>query len=219
MRMQIIVGIRAFLVITVFTGLLFPLVMTGVAQVAFHDKANGSLVERDGHVVGSTLIGQSFTGNQYFHPRPSAAAAGASGSMIDDADADGQPTGESSPADPKDLSLTPSGASNLGPINDVLLSTVADRVAAYRSDNGLDSTAPVPVDAVTTSASGLDPHISVANARLQAPRVAAVRGLALAVVLALVAEHTTGSVLGVLGDKGVNVLALNLALDDHQAQR
>jgi K+-transporting ATPase ATPase C chain len=216
--MQIIVGIRALLVVTVLTGLLFPLVMTGIAQVTFHDKANGSLVTRDGHVVGSNLIGQSFSGKQYFHSRPSAAAAGASGSMIDEVGPDGQPTGKSSPADPKDLSLTPSGASNLGPSNDDLISAVADRVAAYRTENGLDPTTPVPVDAVTTSASGLDPQISVANARLQAPRVAEERGLALDDVLALVAAHTTGATLGILGDKGVNVLALNLALDDRQAQ-
>lgn len=125
------------------------------------------------------LMGQTFTGDEYLHPRPSAAAAGASGSMIDEVGDDGQPNGKTAPVDPKDLSLTPSGASNLGPTNDVVLSAVADRVAAYCTDNGLDLTTPVSVDAATTSASGLDPHISVADARLQIPRVAAASGLVL----------------------------------------
>src|SRR5262249_21449991 len=143
------------LVFTVLTGLLYPLVVTGVAQAAFHDQANGSLVKRDGTVVGSKWIGQNFTDAKYFHPRPSAAGA------------DGY--------DP-----TLSSRSNLGPTNPDYLKTVRDRVAAYRKENGLAADAKVPVDAVTASASGLDPAISVANARIQAHRVATARGLSLA---------------------------------------
>ncbi len=158
MRAQLLAGLRALLVLTVLCGILYPLAVTGVAQVAFGHKADGSLVERDGKVVGSSLIGQTFTGAEYFHGRPSAAGAAATG----DADA----------AEVRDLSLVASGASNLGPTNPDFLATVADRVAAYREENDLDADTPVPVDAVTASGSGLDPQISVANARLQAPRVA-----------------------------------------------
>jgi K+-transporting ATPase ATPase C chain len=211
-RAQVRTGVRALVVLTVFTGLVFPLVMTSAAQL-FRDKANGSLIERDGRVVGSELIGQGFTGDEYFHTRPSAAGAAASGSMVDVVGDDGKPTGAREPADPDDLSLLASGASNLGPNNSDLLAAVAERVAVYRERNGLDAATPVPVDAVTSSASGLDPHISEANARLQAPRVAAARNVAPAEVLRLVAEHTSSRVLGVLGEKGVNVLTLNLALD------
>jgi K+-transporting ATPase ATPase C chain len=218
-RVQLVAGVRALVVLTVLTGLVFPLVMTGVAQLTFRDEANGSLIERDGRVVGSELVGQAFGGDQYFQPRSSAAGAAASGSRVDVVGDDGEPTGESEPANPDDLSLTASGASNLGPTNEDLLAAVSERVAAYGERNDLDAGTPVPVDAVTSSGSGLDPHISVANARLQAPRVAAARGMALGDVLRLVAEHTTGRVLGVLGEKGVNVLTLNLALDDYQARR
>jgi K+-transporting ATPase ATPase C chain len=170
-----------------------------VAQLALGHKADGSLVERDGQVVGSSLIGQTFTGAAYFHGRPSAAGAAATG------DADASEVG--------DLSLVASGASNLGPTNPDLLSAVADRVDAYRQENDLDAGTPVPVDAVTASGSGLDPQISVANARLQAPRVAKERDLAVDDVLRLVDEHTAGRPLGFLGEEGVNVLELNLDLD------
>jgi K+-transporting ATPase ATPase C chain len=145
-------------------------------------------VKENGKVVGSSLIGQNFTGNEYFHPRPSSA-------------------GE------KGYDPTASGASNLGPSNPTLLKTVAERVAAYRKDNNLPKDAMVPSDAVTASASGLDPEISIANARLQAPRVAAARHLPLSTVNRMIDEHTAGRDLGVLGDPGVNVLELNLALD------
>jgi K+-transporting ATPase ATPase C chain len=121
------------------------------------------------------------------------------------------------PADPTDLSLVASGASNMGPGNHDLIATVAERAQDYRTRNGLDADAPVPVDAVTASGSGLDPHISVANARLQAPRVAAARGIPLDEVLQLVAENTTGRALGIFGEQGVNVLTLNLALDGWDA--
>jgi K+-transporting ATPase ATPase C chain len=177
------------LVFTVITGLVYPLAVTGIAQGVFNDKADGSLVEdADGEVVGSSLIGQAFTGAEYFHPRPSAAGDGYDASA--------------------------SSGSNLGPTNDDFLASVEERADAYRDENGLAADAEVPVDAVTASASGLDPHISVANARLQAPRVADERGLDVDAVLKLVDDHTSGRDLGFLGEKGVNVLELNLALDE-----
>lgn len=176
------------IVFTALTGVAYPLVVTAVSQVAFHDRANGSLIERDGTVVGSRLLGQRFTSPEYFHPRPSAAGDGYDGAA--------------------------SSGSNLGPTSPDLLAAVEARVAAYRTENGLAADAPVPVDAVTASGSGLDPHISVANALLQAPRVAAARRLDLETVLALVDDHTADRAFGVLGEPGVNVVDLNLALDD-----
>lgn len=173
---------------TLVTGLAYPLVVTGIGQSVFHSKANGSLVERDGVVVGSSLIGQQFSDPKYFWPRPSAAGAG---------------------YDP-----TASSGSNLGPTNDDLVAAVAERVAQYRAANGLDEAVLIPVDAVTASASGLDPQISVANATLQASRVAKSRNMAVDQVLALVRDNTDHRPLGFLGDQGVNVLKLNLALDN-----
>ena len=181
----------AFMVIVVFTlicGIAYPLLTTAIAQIAFSDKADGSLIRRNGVVVGSKLIGQSFAAPQYFHPRPSAAGAGYDGSA--------------------------SSGSNLGPLNPDLLAAVEGRVAAYRAENGLANNALVPVDAVTASGSGLDPHISIANAQLQIGRVASERGLATDVVAQLVKQYTDGRQLGVLGEPGVNVVELNLALDD-----
>ena len=213
MRAQLLAGLRALLVLTVLCGVVYPLAVTAVAQVAFNDRANGSLVERDGEVIGSSLLGQGFTRPEYFQTRPSAAGAAASGSMADVVDDAGEPTGETEPADPDDLSLVASGASNLGPTNEEFLATVAERVEQYRQANGLAVTAAVPVDAVTASGSGLDPHISVANARLQAPRVATARTMSIDEVLRLVGEHTSSRPLGFLGEKGVNVFSLNLALD------
>ena len=188
MRRQLLPALRMVLALTVICGLAYPLVVTGVAQAAFRHQAEGSLVEVDGEPVGSALLGQSFTRPEYFHPRPSAAGDG--------------------------YDATASSASNLGPTNPDLLAAVSERVGAYRDENGLGADQPVPVDAVTASGSGLDPHISVANARLQAPRVAEARGLSEDEVLSLVADHTDGRVLGVLGEPGVNVLELNLALDE-----
>jgi K+-transporting ATPase ATPase C chain len=180
-----VLGVAVF---TVLCGLIYPLVVTGVAQVAFHDKANGSLVKVDGQVVGSRLIGQQFADAKYFHPRPSAAGSGYDGLA--------------------------SSASNLGPTNPDFLASIDDRVAAYRQENGLPSTQLVPVDAVTASGSGLDPDISVANAKLQVDRVAAARRMTVADVLALVDAHTSGRQWAIFGEPGVNVLELNLALDD-----
>jgi potassium-transporting ATPase KdpC subunit len=181
----------AFLAVVVFTlvcGVAYPLLATAIGQVAFDHKADGSLIERDGAVVGSELIGQVFTDPQYFHTRPSAAGDGYDGSA--------------------------SSGSNLGPTNADLLAAVEERAVAYRQMNGLTAGAPVPVDAVTASGSGLDPHISVANARLQAPRVATTRGFELDEVLTMVDDYTDGRDLGILGEPGVNVVRLNLALDD-----
>jgi len=213
MRAQLLAGLRTIVVLTILCGLAFPLFVTLVAHVAFNDKADGSLIERDGKVVGSSLIGQSFTSPEYFHGRPSAAGAAASGSYVDVLDANGEPTGKSVPADPKDLTGVASSASNYGPTNPEFLATVADRVKAYREENDLDTNQRVPVDAVTASGSGLDPQISVANARLQAPRVAEARNLSVDEVMNLINDHTESRSLGFLGEKGVNVLDLNLALD------
>lgn len=187
MRRQLLPALRIFAVVTVVCGIVYPVFMTGIALGLFNDKANGSLVHVDGQVVGSSLLGQTFTGGQYFQSRPSAAGDG--------------------------YDAASSGGSNLGPTNPELLVAVADRVADYRLRNGLAPDAPVPVDAVTSSASGLDPMISVANAKIQAVRVAEARGLSLDQVLQLVDEHTDDRSLGFLGEKGVNVLSLNLALD------
>lgn len=181
-------ALLATLVFTLICGVAYPLLSTAVGQFAFGDKADGSLIRRNGVVVGSKLLGQSFTAPKYFHPRPSAAGTGYDGSA--------------------------SSGSNLGPLSPDLLTAVTERVAAYRTENGLAVTATVPVDAVTASASGLDPHISIANARLQIGRVATARGLDAAVVAHLVEQYTEGRQLLVLGEPGVNVVELNLALDD-----
>jgi potassium-transporting ATPase KdpC subunit len=214
MRAQLLAALRAVVVFTVLVGLAYPLVVTGLAQLAFSEEADGSLVRRDGEVVGSDLLGQTFTSPEYFHGRPSAAGAGASGSEIEVVDDAGEPTGETMLASVDDVSVAASGASNLGPTNEDLLATVEERIAEYRDVNGLADDALVPVDAVTASGSGVDPQISVANARLQAPRVAEERGLDVAEVKRLIDDHTSSRPLGVLGEKGVNVLQLNLALDD-----
>jgi K+-transporting ATPase ATPase C chain len=199
MRRQLVPALRMVLVMTVALGLAYPLAMTGLAQVLFADQADGSLVEVDGEVVGSRLVGQQLTGPEWFHSRPSAAGAGASGAAAPAPAAD-------------DVTGNASGSSNLGPTNGELVAVVTERAAAYREENGLPADAEVPVDAVTASGSGVDPHIAVANARLQAPRVAAARGLPLDVVLDLVDDHTTGRSLGFLGEPGVEVLTLNIAL-------
>lgn len=213
MRAQLIAAVRAVLVFTVLLGLGYPLAVTLIGQTAFGDDADGSLVRRDGQVVGSELLGQTFTGPEYVHGRPSAAGPGASGSEIDVLDDAGEPTGETTLASADDISTAASGASNLGPTNEEFLATVQARVDAYRDENRLAEGTRVPVDAVTASGSGVDPQVSVANARLQAPRVADERGMSTDDVLALVDEHTTGRSLGFLGEEGVDVLQLNLALD------
>jgi K+-transporting ATPase ATPase C chain len=184
------VAVLMTVVLTVLFGLVYPLIMTGLGQVLFPNQANGSLVrDSSGNVIGSALLAQGFTQPQYFHPRPSAAGT------------DGY--------DP-----TSSGASNLGPTSQKLIDTVRDRADAYRSENGLAADAQVPVDAVTASASGLDPDISPANALLQVGRVAGARGLSADQVRNLVNQYTEGRTLFILGEPRVNVLKLNLALDN-----
>ena len=170
---------------------IYPLVVFGIGQTLFHDKANGSLlVDKDGTIHGSRLIGQQFTADKYFISRPS--DAGANGMAYD---------------------ATSSGGSNLGPTSQKLSDTIKQNIASYRAQNNLDTNTPVPADAVTASGSGLDPHISVRNAELQVPRVAKARNLPLEKVLALVRTNTDSANFGILGEPGVNVLALNLALD------
>jgi K+-transporting ATPase ATPase C chain len=207
MRRQLFPAIMMMVVFTVICGLMYPLAVTGVSQGLFSDKANGSKLEVDGKVVGSKLLGQTFKKAKYFHGRPSSAGAAATGSDATD------DKGKTVPNDPSDLSQDISSGSNYGPTNPDFLSTIKDRVAAYRKENGLARDAKVPVDAVTASASGLDPDISVANATIQAPRVAEARGVPVAKVLQLVADHTKEPEIGFLGEKRVNVLELNVALD------
>ncbi len=209
MRRQLLPAIVMMVVFTLLVGVAFPLVITGIAQLGFADQANGSELSVHGRVVGSRLLGQTFTKAEYFHGRPSAAGAAATGSDATDPNDDTKTV----PNDPKDLSQDISSGSNWGPTNPDLLAAVKDRVAAYRKENGLARDAQVPVDAVTASGSGLDPHISIANARIQARRVARVRGASLATVRRLIDAHTDGRPLGFLGEPGVNVLELNIALD------
>jgi K+-transporting ATPase ATPase C chain len=181
---------------TVITGLAYPLAMTGIAQVLFPYQANGSLITKDGKVIGSALIGQNFTSDKYFHPRPSA-------------------TTEPDPKDPTKTIPVPyaadnSSGSNYGPTQKDLIDRVKGDAAALAKEN---PGTPIPVDLVTTSASGLDPDITPAGAMFQVPRVAKARGLPVDQVQALVEAHVEGRTLGVLGEPVVNVLALNMALD------
>ncbi len=187
MRRQLFPALVVFLALTLLTGIAYPLAVTGIAQLAFPGHANGSLIERNGRVIGSRLIGQQFGGAAYFQPRPSAAGRG--------------------------YDAMASAASNLGPTNPALIASVRERAARYRRENRLPARVRVPIYAVTASGSGLDPEISSTNARLQAPRVARARGLPVERVLALVRRYTDGRSLCFLGEAGVNVLELDLALD------
>ncbi len=174
-------------VLTLLTGLVFPAALLAIARVAFPAQADGSLLKDRGVVVGSRWIGQRFVAPGHFHPRPSAAGAGYDGLA--------------------------SGAANLAPSNPRFAADIAAAASAYRRENGLPAGAVVPMDAATSSGSGLDPHISPANAALQVPRVARARGLPESRVRALVAAHTHGRAFGLLGEPRVDVLELNLALD------
>src|SRR5580658_4171962 len=172
-------------VLTILTGILYPLAITGIAQTIFHKQANGSLIERDEKVIGSEIIGQNFTKPEYFHPRPSQNSYDAANS----------------------------GGSNLGPTNPALADRLKKDGEAFRKDNP-DYTGPLPADAITASGSGLDPEISPANAVAQAARVAKARGASADAVRSLVAVNTQARDLGVLGEPRVNVLNLNMALDE-----
>jgi len=184
-RKNLVIAVMMTVVTTALFGLLYPLVVTGLAQVIFPEKANGQLITRNGQLVGSALIGQTFSSPKYFHSRPSAAGAG--------------------------YDAANSSGSNLGPTNKALVDTVKGRVDDDRKDN---PSAPVPVDLVTSSGSGLDPHLSPAAADFQVPRVARERGVAEDAVRRLVIEFTEGRQLGFLGEARVNVLLVNLALDE-----
>ncbi|HKD68528.1 MAG TPA: potassium-transporting ATPase subunit KdpC [Candidatus Binataceae bacterium] len=184
----LIVAIKMTIVLTVLLGLIYPIAMTGICGVLLHTQAQGSLVERNGQVIGSSLIGQKFAAPGYFHSRPSSAGD-------------------------KGYDASASSGSNLGPTNKALIEAVKSRLKGVLEENPGTSPAQVPIDLVTTSGSGLDPEISPAAAQLQVPRVAKARGISEDQVGKLVEQSTRGRWMGVLGEPGVNVLQLNLALD------
>ena len=182
-------AIISLALLTVLLGIIYPLFMFGVGQLFFHKKANGSLFfYEDGKVIGSLWIAQNFTKPEYFHPRPSSAGD-------------------------KGFDAANSSGSNLGPTSQKLADALQQRVAAYRSENSLSSDTMIPADAVMTSGSGLDPHISTANALLQAARVASARGLSQGKIEDLITEYTEEPTLGLFGQARINVLRINLALD------
>jgi potassium-transporting ATPase KdpC subunit len=189
MLRQLVPAFRITLVLTILTGSLYPGIVTGLCEVLFRQQANGSLIVKDGRIVGSSLIGQSFTRPEYFHPRPS--AAGSNG-----------------------YDASSSGGSNLGPTNQKLVDRVRNDVETFRKENP-DYQGPIPADIVTASGSGLDPHISPASAQAQAFRVAKARGVSVDQVNRLIAQYTETPTLGFIGDIRVKVLRLNLALDQH----
>lgn len=187
MKKNLLIAVLMTIATTILLGIIYPLVVTVLAQGLFHDKANGQLISKNGEVIGSRIIGQPFVSDKYFHSRPSAAGNG--------------------------YDAANSGGSNLGPTNQKLLDRMKAAVAAAQADN---PTTPVPVDLVTTSASGLDPDITPAAAYFQAPRIARVRSLSEDRVRALIAHHIHNRQFGVLGEPRVNVLELNLALDQEK---
>jgi len=185
MKKNFVISVLMTIATTVLLGIIYPLVVTGLAQVIFPHKANGQLIQKDGKIVGSSIIGQGFAGAGYFHSRPSAAGNG--------------------------YDAGNSAGSNLGPTNQKLIDRVKSDVAAAQADNPGKA---VPIDLVTTSASGFDPHITPASADFQLPRIARERGVAIDQIRALVAKHTEARQWGLLGEPRVNVLELNLELDE-----
>lgn len=183
-------AITTIIALTLLLGLIYPLAVWGIAQLFFPTPANGSLIKKNNQVIGSLLIGQPFTQPAFFHPRPSAAGEG--------------------------YDATASGGSNLGPLSKTLFQQVTQRVKNYRHENNIPPHIQVPADAVTTSASGLDPHISIENARLQAGRIAKARKITREKVLSLIQKHIEYPQLGIFGEKRVNVLLLNLELEKFQ---
>jgi K+-transporting ATPase ATPase C chain len=186
MKKNLLISLWFTLVTTIIFGLIYPLVVTGLSQVLFPEKANGQLIGRNGKLIGSRIIGQAFTGPSYFHSRPSSAGTG------------------------NGYDSTVSGGSNLGPTSKALLDRVNGNVQRLHAEN---PTAPIPVDLVTTSGSGLDPEMSPAAVEFQIPRVARERHVSEAQLRSLIAKHTLGRQFGVLGEPRVNVLELNLDLD------
>jgi len=189
MKKNLIISVLMTIVTTVLLGIIYPLVVTAIAQVIFPRKANGQLISRDGRLIGSSLIGQPFRGPSYFHPRPSAAGTG--------------------------YDAANSAGTNLAPTNKTLITRVQQDAATLQAEN---PGVPVPIDLVTTSASGLDPHISIAAAEFQVPRVARARGISQAQLEQLIAAHTEFRQFGFLGEPRVNVLELNLDLDRQSAK-
>ena len=187
--MRIWVACRMAIILTLLTGIAYPVVMVGLAHLLFPHQAGGSLVIRDGKLIGSALIGQNFSSPRYFHPRPSAAGD-------------------------KGYDSANSSGSNLGPTNKTLIETVRSRASTLREHEPGINHGMIPVDMVTASGSGLDPEITPAAAEIQVPRVAKARGLSEAAVRSLISTHTQGRTMGILGEPGVNVLQLNLALDN-----
>ena len=187
---NLIIAVLMTIVMTILLGVVYPLGITAIAQVAFADKANGQLIERHGTIVGSRIIGQSFSSPGYFRSRPSAAGTG--------------------------YDATNSGGTNYGPTNKKLIEAVTGNVKQAQKEN---PTMPVPIDMVTASASGLDPHITPANAEFQVPRVARERAMSEADVRRLVTRHAEGRTFGIFGEPRVNVLELNLALNDYKSAK
>ena len=190
MKKNLITAVLMTVATTILLGVAYPLLVTGIATVLFPANANGQLIQRDGKAIGSRIIGQAFTGSGYFHPRQSAAGNG--------------------------YDAANSGGTNLGPTNKRLIDRVQQDTASLQAENPGNS---VPVDLVTTSASGLDPHISPASAEFQVPRIARERGMSTDEIRQLVAKHTAGRQLGFLGEPRVNVLELNLDLDSSRLQK
>lgn len=186
MKKNLITAFLMTIATTILLGIIYPLLVTGLAQLIFPERANGELIKHDGKIVGSHLIGQGFTGPAYFHSRPSAAGNG--------------------------YDAANSGGTNLGPTNEKLVTRVAQEVTSLQAEN---PGRPVPIDLVTTSASGLDPDISPAAAEFQVPRVARERGTTQADIRQLIAKHTVGRQFGILGESRVNVLEINLSLDEN----